>query len=524
MPRISDTQTYPKENTATVQDYLIGTDAVTLNTKTFTIAELKETIEGDAGSVPTTVSIGLTAGDEYISTINNTTAGYPASLLLTSVNGTDGLLLTSPRDGDEFAKIKTTGGLEIWVNTSDSNNQTDTTDADIKLYNPGAAANSLSIGTAARDTNVTIRGGLEATGTVDLGNNLARGSLYVNNNETLAVTRTGAGGSVTGVYLGEMSAYDVPVYLMQNDNPMITLSSTSLVGIGTTSPTTKLHVKSYNSTTAATIEGGDLVLGTSTSSDGDTKITIWDGVNAKALDFGVDSTTTAAYLSYNSNNRIKVSDDYITLIGDTAASINPAIEVIDATSSTVNNIYAQGNIYVGGRQTGYKNANLIMQESGNSIDFSITSDASGTNAATTSSKLDDYQEGTWVAVLTGTNVATSGQTGYWTKIGNKVTLTISIDAAHPTPGSTATLNYLTGIPFPASANQSKYSGNLGYITNLSGTIGTIRQCYLNQSDSRIYVNHYIPASGSETLNGYTFENNSTGTGKSTLSIELTYFV
>ena len=99
---------------------------------------------------------------------------------------------------------------------------------------------------------------------------------------------------------------------------------------------------------------------------------------------------------------------------------------------------------------------LIIGTSGNGIDFSATSDGSGT---TTSEILDDYEEGTWVPVLSdGINNATSdgSESGTYTKIGDRVFLTCHIKTT--SLGSVSGDIRITGLPFTPSGGTPDRNG------------------------------------------------------------------
>ena len=87
----------------------------------------------------------------------------------------------------------------------------------------------------------------------------------------------------------------------------------------------------------------------------------------------------------------------------------------------------------------------IVFASGQGIDFSATSDGSGT---TTSELLDDYEEGTWTPTLTGfTNAGSStGRVRNYTRIGNVVTIWFDIfqNSNNMSFSNGATI---TGLPF-----------------------------------------------------------------------------
>ena len=97
------------------------------------------------------------------------------------------------------------------------------------------------------------------------------------------------------------------------------------------------------------------------------------------------------------------------------------------------------------------NGNLVIGTSGKGIDFSATSDAGGM----TSELLDDYEEGTWTAVLqfggasVGIVYISDGQTGTYTKIGNIVIAKGFIGISNN--GSSTGSADITGLPFTSSS-------------------------------------------------------------------------
>jgi len=89
--------------------------------------------------------------------------------------------------------------------------------------------------------------------------------------------------------------------------------------------------------------------------------------------------------------------------------------------------------------------NLVIGTSGKGIDFSATSDGSGTM---TSELLDDYEEGTWTPGIEGGTTAGTGTyssaSGRYTKVGNLVTC---IGYINMTAHTGAGVMNLTGLPF-----------------------------------------------------------------------------
>ena len=95
------------------------------------------------------------------------------------------------------------------------------------------------------------------------------------------------------------------------------------------------------------------------------------------------------------------------------------------------------------------NGNLVIGTSGKGIDFSATS---GTG---TSELFDDYEEGTWTPVVSddssGGNTASGTFNGYYTKVGNLVTVTCSLLNIN-TSGMTAGNNlHIQSFPFSAAS-------------------------------------------------------------------------
>jgi hypothetical protein len=101
--------------------------------------------------------------------------------------------------------------------------------------------------------------------------------------------------------------------------------------------------------------------------------------------------------------------------------------------------------------------NLVIGTAGKGIDFSADPSAPGM----TSELLDDYEEGTWTASLTGTLTAPTTPvtvTGTYTKIGNQVTASaqfINVD----TTGASGEL-VVAGLPFNVGATND-YHGVAG---------------------------------------------------------------
>ena len=148
----------------------------------------------------------------------------------------------------------------------------------------------------------------------------------------------------------------------------------------------------------------------------------------------------------------------------------------------------QLNTYTGNRATLSNTAltfasgvNIVMA-SGNGIDFSATSDSSGT---TTSEVLDDYEEGSFTPT---SNATISGANGQYTKIGRQITVHIRLIVS--SQSNSATFN-IESLPFAANMNSGLSNGSqpggFGYISGSAFTNGE-PQIHMRYNDT--YVQFY----------------------------------
>jgi hypothetical protein len=152
-------------------------------------------------------------------------------------------------------------------------------------------------------------------------------------------------------------------------------------------------------------------------------------------------------------------------------------------------VHASGGVSIGNTtDPGATNlsvtGNVVMATSGKGIDFSATSDGTGT---ATSELFSDYEEGTWTPTLGGstgnpTSVVYGNQVGTYTKIGRMVFVNAQITFTTYT-GGTGNL-YISGLPYtPTGANRGAVNlfnvTYTGFIT--AGTTGTNIQLFQNVS-------------------------------------------
>jgi len=145
--------------------------------------------------------------------------------------------------------------------------------------------------------------------------------------------------------------------------------------------------------------------------------------------------------------------------------------------------------------------NLAVSTAGKGIDFSANTHAAGM----TSELLDWYEEGTWTAGVSfgggSTGVTYANNAGYYTRIGNIVTVSCYLVLSNK--GSSTGAARITGLPFTCVNNAAGYSAlsvlplNVTFTGQLSG--------YANINDTTIDL---VPSTG-VALTDVGFANNST---------------
>ena len=137
--------------------------------------------------------------------------------------------------------------------------------------------------------------------------------------------------------------------------------------------------------------------------------------------------------------------------------------------------------------------NLVIGTSGKGIDFSATSDGSGT---ATSELLADYEEGTFTPVVNGSTTTGTGtysiQLGRYTKIGNVVNFYINLAwSAHTGTGN---FNPISGLPYTAANVTNNYSALAVYTSALGMTAGNTIQAVTVPNTSTVVLRQ-VPTGG-----------------------------
>ena len=115
--------------------------------------------------------------------------------------------------------------------------------------------------------------------------------------------------------------------------------------------------------------------------------------------------------------------------------------------------------------------NLVIGTAGKGIDFSAQTATSASGASATSELLDHYEEGTWTPAYesTGGTYAYTTQTGYYTKVGNVVSVAAYIKTSSVS-ASSHNLVKVTGLPFAEGKSQRTPGSVRAFGFQSSGTL------------------------------------------------------
>ena len=251
-------------------------------------------------------------------------------------------------------------------------------------------------------------------------------NFYDSTGNTLSIGADVTGG-VTVATGATISGSTNTIVASTNGSERLRIDSSGNVGIRTTSPTRPLTVAAGSGESVN-------ILGVF-----DTRFANPATVGNSVIAFS-DPTSTAGQFS--------------TRLG----SVGDSLAFYTNGSNERMRITSTGNVQI-------TNGNLVFSTSGTGIDFSATSDGSGTVTAET---LSEYEEGTWTPVLAsltgGTQpvVTTSVANGLYTRIGRMVYIEFLMVVTAVTTQGTGNIG-VTGLPFTSSGNA--YGNNIGITYN-----------------------------------------------------------
>ena len=247
---------------------------------------------------------------------------------------------------------------------------------------------------------------------------------YCNQNFTELYTATGPSGNNIVVPGNATITGDLTV-----DTSTLKVDSTNnRVGIGTAAPYSTAESLSARTTALTSIAAFATMPLTVTDSTA-FAAGVGGGINFRAK---LSASLYSDYAAIWSQREVATSNDYkgSLIFGTSDNSNGYPIERFSIAST--------GNVSIA-------NGNVVMTTSGKGIDFSATANSSGTM---TSELLNDYEEGTWTATLTGTVANPTipvTTTGRYTKIGRVVSISAFFSSVITT-GASGRIQ-ITGLPF-----------------------------------------------------------------------------
>jgi len=297
---------------------------------------------------------------------------------------------------------------------------------------------NLGLGTASPD--VFSRGdarilGIASTGNASVAVNAASGStsfLQLGSNGVRDFQIQATSSSVT---LGTGASGNNPLVFAIGFNEFMRLTTTGL-GIGTPSPSQKLHVAGSLYVGNGSGGGGTATQSTFQDTFGGSRSTVYvqnaaDYSTNRGAGYGINNgngVLKASILSYaNDANQ----DGYALAFATTPTSGSITERMVLSSAGTLKTF---STISVG---------NVNPSTSGAGITFPATQ-----NSSTDANTLDDYEEGTWTPTVEGSTTAGTAtysvQVGKYTKIGNRVFFNLSVIWTSGT--GTGNLK-ITGLPF-----------------------------------------------------------------------------
>lgn len=340
MAKISNTTTYPTKATPVSADYVIGTDASSKETKTFTLQSIANLYGGSGSGTVTSVGLsggttGLTITSDTTSPITTTGTFTIAGTLATTNGGTG---LTSIGTAGQVLKVNSGAtGLE-WGAGGGGTTYT--------------AGDGLDLTGSEFSTDLKANGGLVIESTelaVDLGASSITGTLAVADGGTGATTLTGVlkgngTGAITGSSgIGDLSNVSFPA--STNDASMYigngvpsgligTPTKTTAVGEGAGFATTSASSNTLIGTNAglqATTGSGNTLIGSDT---GDT-LTIGAGNVLLGANADANANNVASAIAIGKNTVVSTGS---VAIGEAASATGGGIALGRGATNTVANL------------------------------------------------------------------------------------------------------------------------------------------------------------------------------------------
>ena len=292
--------------------------------------------------------------------------------------------------------------------------------------------------------------------------------------------------------------------LYTNNTEKVRINSSGNVGIGTTSPSTNLHIAAGNSGTDVDILR---VSGTNsafnvTCSDLSINNPVWtlrtftgealafgDGTDENMridasgnVGIGTDSPATDLHIKNTSAAQLLIES------GETATGFLLFGDASDLNIGSVSYDHSDNSMRFETDDT----ERMRIDSSGvvnvyNGIDFGGAVNSGGT--VSSSNKLDDYEEGTWTPVASGYGGTMTVNSAAYTKIGRLVHLRASVTFSNTSDGS---IIQITGLPFAQGTANTGRGGSVtrdtsGSVAFTDGSASTILRMLSNTHSTVNYT-------------------------------------
>jgi hypothetical protein len=390
-------------------------------------------------------------------------------------------------------------------------------DASVSSYLYPDATNGLTIATSTNHnmrfvTNATERMRISSSGNVGIGTSNADAKLEILGSSTskpLIINASSAASDanraisfevdgseycrIIGGAGGSGGALDFYTGSANNPQQRMRIDSSGRVGIGTASPLSTIHSSAPKPTYT---DFGVVFRGGTTNSNSFSGISLMSAGDALDGQIGSNYLVDGTTVSQTNSNR---SSAYIQFNNTTAAGQTSAISFGGLVRGSTTKVERLRILSTGG--------------------LTFNGDTAAANA------LNDYEEGSFTPEVadatTGGNTATGTFNGYYTKIGNKVTVQISLSNIDTTGMTGANALFITNLPFTADLlsglNLFQGAALLSYITESANTYNITSSV----TDNTSYLRFAQSISGS--LNDY-LEVSQLQSGSSDIWTTVTYLV
>jgi len=241
--------------------------------------------------------------------------------------------------------------------------------------------------------------------------------------------------------------------------------------------------------------------------------------SSEHLTLNADGASKDIKLQNNGSERVIVKSDGSVGIGTSSPTSNIHIGAtgaddknefrIDGTDGSSNTfgfiLEADGEnsrvVFKTGHSGATPTQKLMIHPDGG---ITFNGDTSSSNA------LDDYEEGTWTATVTSTaaTFTPSNTTGYYTKVGNLVTISYDMYMAGAPSGTFTNTVSIQGLPFTSARNGTITWGHHRWTEFPSGTTDIGIQLDTSSTQLRFYARTGI--SELTLLTGTVFKRNGSG--------------